>query len=321
MNLSLYSLCWLGSTLSMPWRVRTQFTQREYRERFITVLHYQLEFCERWTRHSVRVSPKLHDAGKRGVCYKSSFFRLAPDGSSSNTRLLGTEVSLIGPTTTTVCGTISSLNPGGTDATAQTYSVPCPAITEPTLAVKLTDNDPSSAETSKNKDKIIMNIAEVAVYLIITKGFHMPFCFAKRHSRVRIRKRHFGILTNRVFCPAIISFLLSFTYRAGKFSIMLEHNAINLFTSRFTPFFAVQVLTPLQPILASRRIDSRSVENKNSRARNKSTFFSSHDDSPSTRRLSRDGVGACSQVFKDWSCLASILTHYSLNADTRGYFP
>eukprot|EP00116_Pleurobrachia_bachei_P018360 sb/3478622/ len=23
----------------------------------------------------------------------------------------------------------------------------------------------------------------------------MPFCFAKRHSRVRIRKRHFGILT------------------------------------------------------------------------------------------------------------------------------
>eukprot|EP00116_Pleurobrachia_bachei_P015605 sb/3475867/ len=25
----------------------------------------------------------------------------------------------------------------------------------------------------------------------------MPFCFAKRHSRVRIRKRHFGILTNR----------------------------------------------------------------------------------------------------------------------------
>eukprot|EP00116_Pleurobrachia_bachei_P012159 sb/3472421/ len=24
----------------------------------------------------------------------------------------------------------------------------------------------------------------------------MPFCFAKRHSRVRIRKRHFGILVN-----------------------------------------------------------------------------------------------------------------------------
>eukprot|EP00116_Pleurobrachia_bachei_P018701 sb/3478963/ len=50
-------------------------------------------------------------------------------------------------------------------------------------------------------------------------------------------------------------------------------------------------------------------------------YSQGHDDSPSTRRLSRDRVGACSQVFKDWSCLASILTHYSLNADTRGYFP
>eukprot|EP00116_Pleurobrachia_bachei_P014879 sb/3475141/ len=36
---------------------------------------------------------------------------------------------------------------------------------------------------------------------------------------------------------------------------------------------------------------------------------------------SENSVGACSQVFKDWSCLASILTHYSSNADTRGYFP
>eukprot|EP00116_Pleurobrachia_bachei_P005514 sb/3465776/ len=55
---------------------------------------------------------------------------------------------------------------GGADVGAQTYPVPCPATTEPILAVKLTDNEPSSAETSKNKDKIIMNIAEVAVYLI-----------------------------------------------------------------------------------------------------------------------------------------------------------
>eukprot|EP00116_Pleurobrachia_bachei_P015140 sb/3475402/ len=94
-------------------------------------------------------------------------FRLAGDGSNSHTRLLGTEVSLIGPTTTTVCGTISVLNPGGMDAGAQTYPVPCPATT--TLAVKLYDDEPSSAETVY-KDKIVMNIAEVIVYIILTKG-------------------------------------------------------------------------------------------------------------------------------------------------------
>eukprot|EP00116_Pleurobrachia_bachei_P003624 sb/3463886/ len=77
-------------------------------------------------------------------------------------------------------------------------------------------------------------------------------------------------------------------------------------------------LDPLHPIFASRIIGSRPVHCINSRARNKSTLFSNHDDSPSTRRLSENSVGACSQVFKDWSCLASILTHYSSNADTRG---
>eukprot|EP00116_Pleurobrachia_bachei_P006404 sb/3466666/ len=33
--------------------------------------------------------------------------------------------------------------------------------------------------------------------LMPSASTRMPFCFAKRHSRVRIRKRHFGILTNR----------------------------------------------------------------------------------------------------------------------------
>eukprot|EP00116_Pleurobrachia_bachei_P000818 sb/3461080/ len=75
----------------------------------------------------------------------------------------------------------------------------------------------------------------------------------------------------------------------------------------------VQWLDPLHPIFASRIIGSRPVHCINSRARNKSTLFSNHDDSPSTRRLSENSVGACSQGFKDWSCLASILTHYSSN--------
>eukprot|EP00116_Pleurobrachia_bachei_P013804 sb/3474066/ len=51
-------------------------------------------------------------------------------------------------------------------------------------------------------------------------------------------------------------------------------------------------LTPLQPILASRRIDSCSVDSKNS-----------------------------PKSLKNCSCLASILTHYSSNVDIRRYFP
>ena len=77
-------------------------------------------------------------------------------------RLLGTEVSLIGSTATVVCGTISSLNPGGTDASAQTYTVSCPVTTEPTIAVLVTDKEKSSGETD---DRIVMNIAEVTVYV------------------------------------------------------------------------------------------------------------------------------------------------------------
>eukprot|EP00116_Pleurobrachia_bachei_P007530 sb/3467792/ len=103
----------------------------------------------------------------------------------------------------------------------------------------------------------------------------MPFCKAKRHCRVRIRKRHFGILTNPVeghfmshYCQgqrysrahsdhlllhqtrqwhgfrkcvarnvavwrAIYHGSLSYQlHRAGKFSIMLEHNAINLVSKK-----------------------------------------------------------------------------------------
>ena len=51
-------------------------------------------------------------------------YRLAADGGDANMRLLGTEVSLIHVTTaTTICGTINSLNPGGQDVNAQTYTV------------------------------------------------------------------------------------------------------------------------------------------------------------------------------------------------------
>eukprot|EP00116_Pleurobrachia_bachei_P017241 sb/3477503/ len=100
----------------------------------------------------------------------------------------------------------------------------------------------------------------------------------------------------------------------------------------------VNDLTPLQPILASRRTDCRSVDSKNSRTRDfrltkarlaANRHYSNvnyrlishldesagifpcsqgHDDSPSTRRLSQDRVGACSQVFKE-------LLMFSVNFD------
>ena len=73
-------------------------------------------------------------------------------------RLLGTEVSLIGATTSSTCGTINSVNTNGGSIEDQSYSVFCPATTEPSIAVKLYDDYTTSS------DYIIMNIAEVKVY-------------------------------------------------------------------------------------------------------------------------------------------------------------
>ena len=74
-------------------------------------------------------------------------------------RLLGTEITLLGTTTSTTCGTINSVNPNGESIEDQSYSVFCPTATEPSIAVKLYDDVATS-----NSDVIVMNIAEVIVY-------------------------------------------------------------------------------------------------------------------------------------------------------------
>ena len=81
-------------------------------------------------------------------------------------RLLGTVVSLIGATSNTTCGTISSVNPNGLSESDQTYTVSCPATTEKTNAVLLSDNVMGTSD--KN---IFMSIAEVMIYKVITGKF------------------------------------------------------------------------------------------------------------------------------------------------------
>ena len=78
-------------------------------------------------------------------------------------RLLGTQVSLIGATTNTTCGTIKSVSPE-LSLEAQTYTIPCPTTKEPTLAVFLYDNVVEES-WDKPRDQMIMNIAEVMVYV------------------------------------------------------------------------------------------------------------------------------------------------------------
>ena len=83
-------------------------------------------------------------------------------------RLLGTVVSLIGAKSTIKCGTINSVNSNGESVSDQTYTVPCPAPTEKTNAVLLTDN--LMEETSdKGKNHLIMNMADVTIYKVPCK--------------------------------------------------------------------------------------------------------------------------------------------------------
>ena len=51
----------------------------------------------------------------------------------------------------------------------------------------------------------------------------MPFCFAKRHSRVRIRKRHFGILTKSVEEPFWGHFRCEGNGTAARTTTLLLH--------------------------------------------------------------------------------------------------
>ena len=81
-------------------------------------------------------------------------------------RLLGTVVSLIGATSNTTCGTINSVNSNGESVSDQTYTVFCPATTEKTNAVLLSDN-----VMEQPGDDLVMNIAEVMIYKVITGMF------------------------------------------------------------------------------------------------------------------------------------------------------
>ena len=83
-------------------------------------------------------------------------------------RLLGTVVSLIGATSTTTCGTINSVKPNGQSESDQTYTVSCPATTEKTIAVLISDN--VMEETyDKGQNRMVMNIAEVMIYKVTGK--------------------------------------------------------------------------------------------------------------------------------------------------------
>ena len=86
----------------------------------------------------------------------------------ARSRLLGTVVSLIGATSNTTCGTINSVNSNGKSVSDQTYTISCPATTEKTTAVLLSDN--VMEETSdKGSNRVVMNIAEVMIYKVSCK--------------------------------------------------------------------------------------------------------------------------------------------------------
>eukprot|EP00116_Pleurobrachia_bachei_P005013 sb/3465275/ len=103
-------------------------------------------------------------------------------------RLIGTQVILIGSSTNTTCGTINSVSLDF-DLENQTYTVPCPATSEPTLAVFLYDD----FKLSDDNGRLIMRIVEVSVsgvtryyfFFPVTlgsvalspSGFHMLFCW------------------------------------------------------------------------------------------------------------------------------------------------
>ena len=87
----------------------------------------------------------------------------------ARSRLLGTVVSLIGATGTTKCGTISSVNTKNfMSVSYQTYTVSCPATTEKTNTVLLSDNVMEETE-DKTHNKLYMNIAEVMIYKALCK--------------------------------------------------------------------------------------------------------------------------------------------------------
>eukprot|EP00116_Pleurobrachia_bachei_P013387 sb/3473649/ len=65
--------------------------------------------------------------------------------------------------------------------------------------VEMKPNGSQEKEVEESIGKGICNVDSVAWMIIFANFFpaRMPFCFAKRYSRVRIQKRHYGLLTNR----------------------------------------------------------------------------------------------------------------------------
>ena len=94
-------------------------------------------------------------------------------------RLKGTQVSLIGPSTNTTCGTIDSVSLD-VDLEHQTYTVPCPPTSEPTLAVFLYD---ALREPTDTAGYLIIRIVEV---MIFTSALPCMLLFMKYCYNVRL---------------------------------------------------------------------------------------------------------------------------------------
>eukprot|EP00116_Pleurobrachia_bachei_P011674 sb/3471936/ len=120
--------------------------------------------------------------------YVPTFTRFQGVDESSLMRLIGTQVILIGSSTNTTCGTIDSVSLDA-DLENQTYTVPCPATSEPTLAVFLYDNYKDSTE---NKGLvIIMRIVEVMIFTSADTAVQEP----TETSKKTIRTSYLGDVT------------------------------------------------------------------------------------------------------------------------------
>eukprot|EP00116_Pleurobrachia_bachei_P004286 sb/3464548/ len=188
--------------IALAWQIRTRFVTHSF--------HYSVSISEGTSRSAYEEPYENQYEGVRGIpayvfddnpstCFHSSYdnqpewlqltltlynmigkweltgilllHRLSYPGDIAN-RLLGTEITLLGTTTTTTCGTINSVNPNAVSIEDHSYFVFCPTATEPSIAVRLYDDVVTS-----NSDVIIINIAEVKVYELT-----IPFIY---HSRVK----------------------------------------------------------------------------------------------------------------------------------------
>eukprot|EP00116_Pleurobrachia_bachei_P011162 sb/3471424/ len=125
-----------------------------------TMYHSDLSNQEQWLKLELKEPQNIE---------KVIIINRLSDHTSVTNRLLGTKVSLIGATSKTLCGTINSVSSNGQSLSDQTYTVPCPATTEKTNAVLLSD----SVREETFDSGVIINIAEVMIYNKVTSG---KFC-------------------------------------------------------------------------------------------------------------------------------------------------